>query len=175
MRSPTQILAESRTIAVVGASRDPGKVAHSVPRQILRHGWRVIPVNPYATEIWGQPCYPTLADIPEPVDLVNVFRPSADTPEVAKQAVAIGAKALWLQQGIGRLGRPGAVRAGPPNGVLTGASSGRRSRDYPGHPSCQRAGARGRAHAHRDHTATLVAPIRPLLSADGTPAAAPAR
>ncbi|TMM36381.1 MAG: CoA-binding protein [Actinobacteria bacterium] len=100
MRSPTQILAESRTIAVVGASRDPGKVAHSVPRQILRHGWRVIPVNPYATEIWGQPCYPTLADIPEPVDLVNVFRPSADTPEVAKQAVAIGAKALWLQQGI---------------------------------------------------------------------------
>ncbi len=100
MRTPAQILAESRTIAVVGASRDPEKVAHTVPRQMLRHGWHVIPVNPYAAEIWGEPCYPTLADIPEPVDLVNVFRPSADTPEVARQAVAIGAKALWLQQDI---------------------------------------------------------------------------
>jgi uncharacterized protein len=100
VRTPAQILAESRTIAVVGASRDPGKTAHAVPRQILRQGWHVIPVNPYADEIWGQRCYPTLADIPEPVDLVNVFRPSADTPDVARQAVAIGAKALWLQQGI---------------------------------------------------------------------------
>jgi len=100
VKTPAQILAESRVIAVVGASRDPGKEAHTVPRQILRHGWRVIPVNPYADELWGQRCYPTLADIPEPVDLVNVFRPSADTPEVARQAVAIGAKALWLQQDI---------------------------------------------------------------------------
>jgi len=100
VRTPAQILAQSRTIAVVGASRDPGKVAHSVPRQMLRHGWHVIPVNPYADEIWGRPCHPTLADIPEPVDLVNVFRPSADAPEVARRAAAIGAKALWLQQGI---------------------------------------------------------------------------
>ena len=100
MRTPAQILEQSRTIAVVGASRDPGKVAHSVPRQIMRHGWHVIPVNPYADEIWGQKCYHSLADIPEPVDMVNVFRPSADTPEVARQAVAIGAKALWLQQDI---------------------------------------------------------------------------
>jgi predicted CoA-binding protein len=100
VRTPAQILAESRTIAVVGASRDPDKVAHTVPRQILRHGWHVIPVNPYADEIWGQTCYRTLADIPVPVDLVNVFRPAADTPEVARQAVAIGARALWLQQGI---------------------------------------------------------------------------
>jgi predicted CoA-binding protein len=100
VKTPAQILAESRTIAVVGASRDPAKVAHTVPLQILRHGWHVIPVNPYVDELWGQPCYHSLADIPEPVDLVNVFRPSADTPEVARQAVAIGAKALWLQQGI---------------------------------------------------------------------------
>ncbi len=100
MKTAAQILADSVTIAVVGASRDPGKVAHTVPRQMLRHGWRVIPVNPYATEIWGQTCYPTLADVPESVDLVNVFRPSADTPGVARQAVAIRAKALWLQQGI---------------------------------------------------------------------------
>ena len=100
MKTPAQILAGSRVIAVVGASRDPGKEAHTVPRQLLRHGWHVIPVNPYADEIWGQRCYRTLADIPEPVDLVNVFRPSADTPEVARAAVAIGAKALWLQQDI---------------------------------------------------------------------------
>jgi len=100
VRTPAQLLAESKVIAVVGASRHPGKAAHSVPRQILRHGWRVIPVNPYADEIWGQRCYRVLADIPEPVDIVNVFRPSADTAEVARQAVAIGAKALWLQQDI---------------------------------------------------------------------------
>jgi predicted CoA-binding protein len=100
MRTPEQILLESNTIAVVGASRHPEKVAHTVPRQMLRHGWRIIPVNPYIDEIWGQKCYPTLGAIPEPVDLVNVFRPSADTPAVAKQAVAIGAKALWLQQDI---------------------------------------------------------------------------
>ncbi|HKS98476.1 MAG TPA: CoA-binding protein [Rugosimonospora sp.] len=100
MRTAEQILRESTTIAVVGASRDPGKEAYAVPLQILRHGWQVIPVNPYADEIWGQTCYRTLADIPVPVDLVNVFRPSEDTPEVARQAVAIGAKALWLQQGI---------------------------------------------------------------------------
>ena len=100
MRTPEQILRESITIAVVGASRHPDKEAHTVPRQMLRHGWRVIPVNPYVDEIWGERCYPTLGAIPEPVDLVNVFRPSADTPPVAKQAVAIGAKALWLQQDI---------------------------------------------------------------------------
>jgi predicted CoA-binding protein len=100
VRTAEQILAESNTIAVVGASRDPGKVAHSVPRQIMRHGWHVIPVNPYADELWGVRCYPTLADIPEHVDLVNVFRPSADTPPIARQAVEIGANALWLQQGI---------------------------------------------------------------------------
>jgi predicted CoA-binding protein len=94
------ILTRYDTITVVGASRAPAKAAHSVPAHMQRHGWRIIPVNPYVDEIWGQRCYPTLAAIPEPVDLVNVFRPSADTPPVAKQAVAIGAKALWLQQGI---------------------------------------------------------------------------
>ena len=100
MRTPEQILGDSTTIAVVGASRHPGKEAHTVPRQMLRHGWRIIPVNPYVDEIWGRRCYPTLGAIPETVDLVNVFRPSADTPPVAKQADAIGAKALWLQEGI---------------------------------------------------------------------------
>ncbi|HEU0240350.1 MAG TPA: CoA-binding protein [Micromonosporaceae bacterium] len=100
MRTPREILADSVTIAVVGASRDPNKEAHAVPAQIQRHGWRIIPVNPYADELFGVPCYPTLADIPEHVDLVNVFRPAPDCPDVARQAVAIGADALWLQQDI---------------------------------------------------------------------------
>ncbi len=100
MRTAEQILAESTTIAVVGASRHEDKVANTVPRQIMRHGWNVVPVNPFADELWGVRCYHSLADIPFPVDLVNVFRPSADTPEIARQAVAIGAKALWLQQDI---------------------------------------------------------------------------
>jgi predicted CoA-binding protein len=100
VRTPRQILEESVTIAVVGASRDPGKPAHNVPVQMLRHGWRVIPVNPYSDELWEQRTYPVLAEIPEPVDLVNVFRPSADAAEVVRQAVEIGARAVWLQQGI---------------------------------------------------------------------------
>jgi predicted CoA-binding protein len=100
VRSPRQILEESVTIAVVGASRDPAKPAHNVPAQMLRHGWRVIPINPTVDELWEQRAYPLLAEIPEPVDLVNVFRPSADAVEVVRQAVEIGAGAVWLQQGI---------------------------------------------------------------------------
>jgi predicted CoA-binding protein len=100
MRSPRQILTDAAVIAVVGASRDEDKTAHRVPAQMRRHGWRVIPVNPYAGEIFGETAYPTLADIPEPVDLVNVFRPSADAADVVRQAVAIGAPAVWLQLGI---------------------------------------------------------------------------
>ena len=100
MRTPRQILEESHTIAVVGASRHEDKAAHAVPLQLKLHGWRVIPVNPHARKIWDEPCYPRLADIPEPVDLVNVFRPSAQAAAVVADAVAIGAKAVWLQQGI---------------------------------------------------------------------------
>jgi uncharacterized protein len=100
MRSAQQILAESTVIAVVGASREPWKPSHSVPLQMLRHGWRIIPVNPFADEIFGIPAVKTLADIDEPVDLVNVFRPSADAVEIVRQAVAIKAPAVWLQSGI---------------------------------------------------------------------------
>jgi uncharacterized protein len=100
VRSPRDILADALTIAVVGASRYPQKTAHAVPYQLLKHGWRVIPVNPYVDQIWGERCYPVLAEIPEPVDLVNVFRPSADATDVVRQAIEIGAKAVWLQQDI---------------------------------------------------------------------------
>jgi uncharacterized protein len=100
MRSAQQILAEARVIAVVGASRDPGKAAHTVPRLMLRHGWRIIPVNPFVGEVFGVRTVPTLADIGEPVDLVNVFRPARDAVDVVRQAVEIGAPAVWLQSGI---------------------------------------------------------------------------
>jgi predicted CoA-binding protein len=100
MRSAEQILAEARVIAVVGASRDPAKPSHSVPLLMLRHGWRIIPVNPFVDEVFGVRAYKTLADIEEPVDLVDVFRPAADAVDVVRQAVAIKAPAVWLQSGI---------------------------------------------------------------------------
>jgi predicted CoA-binding protein len=100
MRSPQQILADARVIAVVGASREAWKPSHSVPLQMMRHGWRIIPVNPFADEIFGVPAVPTLADIGEPVDLVDIFRPAADAVDIVRQAVAIKAPAVWLQSGI---------------------------------------------------------------------------
>lgn len=94
------ILTTYDTITVVGASSVPAKAAHSVPAHMQRHGWRIIPVNPHADEILGERVYRTLADVPEQVRLVDVFRPSAQTAQIARQAVAAGATALWLQLGI---------------------------------------------------------------------------
>jgi len=100
VRSPREILEDSVTIAVVGASRHEEKSAYAVPLQLMLHGWRVIPVNPYATTIWGERCYPRLDQVPESIDLVNVFRPSDQAADVVAQAVEIGVRAVWLQQGI---------------------------------------------------------------------------
>jgi uncharacterized protein len=100
MRGAQQILAEAKVIAVVGASREPWKPSHRVPLLMLQHGWTIIPVNPYATEVFGVKTYPTLADIGQPVDLVDIFRPAADAVEIVRQAVAIKAPAVWLQSGI---------------------------------------------------------------------------
>ncbi|MFE6614159.1 CoA-binding protein [Amycolatopsis sp. NPDC057786] len=96
----TEILTGAKTIAVVGLSRDPAKASHGVAAVLRAHGFRIIPVHPTADELLGEKVYRSLTDIPEPVDIVDVFRPSEDTPPIAEQAVAIGAKALWLQQGI---------------------------------------------------------------------------
>jgi len=95
-----RILTTYDTITVVGASATPAKAAHSVPAYMQRHGWRIIPVNPHADEILDESVYRTLADVPEQVGLVDVFRPSGQTPDIARQAVAAGATALWLQLGI---------------------------------------------------------------------------
>jgi predicted CoA-binding protein len=99
-RSSHEILGNARTIAVVGASRDPHKAGGSVPAGLKARGFRIIPVNPYADTLFGERVYRTLLEIPEKVDLVDVFRPSVDAPEIARQAAAIGAGALWLQLDI---------------------------------------------------------------------------
>ena len=95
-----RILEEFSTIAVVGLSSNATKAAHSVPAAMQVYGWRIIPVNPHADELLGMPVYRRLADIPEPVEVVNVFRPSREAADVTRQAVEIGAKAVWLQLGI---------------------------------------------------------------------------
>jgi predicted CoA-binding protein len=94
------ILTRYDTITVVGASRAGHKAAHSVPAHMQRHGWRIVPVNPHADKILGEQAYSKLADIPGQVGLVDVFRPAGQTPDIARQAVAAGATALWLQLGI---------------------------------------------------------------------------
>ncbi|MWC26767.1 CoA-binding protein [Paenibacillus sp. MMS18-CY102] len=94
------ILEQSNTIAVVGLSDKPDRTSYMVSEAMQAKGYRIIPVNPNAESILGEKCYPSLADIPEPVDIVNVFRRSEHTPPVAEEAVAIKAKVLWLQLGI---------------------------------------------------------------------------
>jgi predicted CoA-binding protein len=95
-----QIYADAKTIAVVGASGDETKAAHTIPRYLKRQGYRIVPVNPRGGEILDEPVSTSLAEIEEPIDVVDVFRPSEETPDIARQAVEAGAKVLWLQLGI---------------------------------------------------------------------------
>jgi predicted CoA-binding protein len=95
-----QLLTNATTIAMVGASSNPEKDSHGIMQKLQRAGYRVIPVNPRETEILGEPSYPSLLDVPERIDIVDVFRRAEDAPGIADEAVTIGAKALWLQSGI---------------------------------------------------------------------------
>ena len=100
-RSSAEILSEARTIALVGASPRPERPSNSVMRYLLDAGYRVIPVRPVGpSEILGRPRVASLAEIDEPIDLVDVFRRSEFCPGVAEEAVAAGARALWLQLGV---------------------------------------------------------------------------
>src|SRR4051794_14828018 len=95
-----QLLTDATTIAVVGASANADKASHGIMQKLQHAGYRVIPVNPRETEVLGERSYPSLIDIPERIDIVDVFRRSEDTPGIADEAVTIGAKVLWLQRGI---------------------------------------------------------------------------
>lgn len=95
-----RLLTEAETIAVVGASSNPSRPSHGIFRKLLSAGYRVVPVNPNETAVLGQRAYPSLAEVPHPIDIVDVFRRAEYTPAVAAEAVAVGAKALWLQSGI---------------------------------------------------------------------------
>jgi predicted CoA-binding protein len=95
-----RVLHSAKTIAVVGLSSNQLRASYFVGYYLKRHGYRVIPVNPRETEILGETSYPSLADIPEPVDLVNVFRAPDALPGIARETVEIGADALWCQFGV---------------------------------------------------------------------------
>jgi len=95
-----RILKENRVLAVVGLSASWHRPSHFAAKYMLEHGYRVIPVNPQYQEVLGQRCYASLRDIPEKVDLVDVFRKSADVMPIAEDAIAIGARVLWQQLGV---------------------------------------------------------------------------
>ena len=96
------LLGEAHTVAVVGLSSKPNRPSFGVAEYLQEHGYRIVPVNPRETEVLGEPAYPSLRELPEglKIDVVDVFRRAEDTPEVARDAVAIGAKVLWLQEDI---------------------------------------------------------------------------
>jgi uncharacterized protein len=101
VRSPAQILAEAKTIALVGASPKTDRPSHRVMRYLLAQGYRVIPVRPRdCDEVHGVPCVSSLREIDEPIDLVDLFRRSDACPGVAREAAEVGAKAVWLQLGL---------------------------------------------------------------------------
>jgi predicted CoA-binding protein len=107
-----QILRGSKTIAVVGLSSNPMRASHEVAEYLKSAGYRIIPVNPNETEVLGEKAYARLEDVPEPVDIVDVFRRAEEVPAVAQSAIGIGAKVLWMQLGIENSGAAEKGRAG---------------------------------------------------------------
>ena len=107
------ILKSARTVAVVGLSADPSRPSHMVASYLKRQGYRIIPVNPNATEVLGEKSYPDLRSVPERIDVVDVFRRPEHVPGVVEEAIAVGAKALWLQEESSTLRLPnGPARRG---------------------------------------------------------------
>ena len=95
-----RIVQQARTIAIVGLSANPYRPSHFVAIYMLAHGCTVIPVNPREQEILGRRCYPSLHDIPQPVDIVDIFRDPAAVPDIVEDAIAIGAPVVWMQLGV---------------------------------------------------------------------------
>jgi predicted CoA-binding protein len=96
----TEILNNYRVVAVVGLSADPGKPSHQVARYLQKHGYRIIPVNPGCQEVLGEKCHASLRDIPFPVEVVDIFRKVEAIPGIVDEAIAVGAKVVWMQQGL---------------------------------------------------------------------------
>lgn len=95
-----RVLQDSHVVAVVGASGSEGKAAHDVPKYLQDHGYEIVPVNPGSEEVLGEKAFDDLGEVDRHIDVVEVFRPAEEAPGIARQAVAIGARVLWLQQGI---------------------------------------------------------------------------
>lgn len=95
-----QILDECRTIAIVGLSSNPMRPSHGVAAYMRRHGYKIIPVNPFETEVLGEKAYAKLSDVPQNIELVDIFRRSEEAGAAVDEAIAIGAKAVWLQEGV---------------------------------------------------------------------------
>jgi predicted CoA-binding protein len=95
-----ELLRSSRTIAVVGLSSNPHRPSHGVAEYMQQHGYRIIPVNPNESEILGEKCYARVEDVPEKIDIVDVFRRSEFVPEIVDAAIRVGARAVWMQEGV---------------------------------------------------------------------------
>lgn len=100
MATPQELLEHAQTIAIVGLSPKPDRPSYHVAADLQAAGFRIIPVNPAVTTVLGETAYPSLHDVPVSIDIVDVFRRAEDTPQIARDAVAVGARALWLQLGI---------------------------------------------------------------------------
>jgi predicted CoA-binding protein len=100
MRQISEILRVGRTIAVVGLSAKRYRPSYGVAEYLQRAGYRVIPVNPHETEILGERCYPDVESVPEPIDIVDIFRRSEFVPEIVEAAIRKGAKVVWMQEGV---------------------------------------------------------------------------
>jgi predicted CoA-binding protein len=100
MTLEAEILNNYKTIAVVGLSSEPQRPAYSIARYMKKQGYRIIPVNPGESEVLGEKAYPDLTSVPEQIEIVNIFRRPEFVPEVVEEAIAVGAKAVWMQEGI---------------------------------------------------------------------------
>ena len=106
-REVAAVLKDYRVVAVVGLSENPERPSYQVAQYLQNHGYRIIPVNPGCRQVLGEPCYPSLKDIPFPVEVVDIFRKVEDIPAIVDEAIAAGAKAVWMQLG---LEEPGSAR-----------------------------------------------------------------
>jgi len=100
MSTEEEVLNSSRVIAVVGLSAKPDRPSYRVASYLKESGYKIIPVNPGEEEILGNVCYPDLVSIPEPVDVVDIFRRSEEVPAIVEEAIKIGAKVVWMQEGV---------------------------------------------------------------------------